>query len=188
MSVILVPVYIAGPDVFYPNAVKNAVKIREVCEKYGVHALIPLDNEVQEASPSVMSKTIFEKNVNLMEASRMTIANLTPFRGPSADAGTVWEVGYTYARNKPVFAHTDELCDYKDRVMVKDGNAIEDFGNVDNLMIDNSIVEIKGNLETVLSSKLFQHYLDVIRQQMVQENKIEAPVVKKVSDSFKLKP
>ena len=33
------------------------------------------------------------------------IANLTPFRGPSADVGTVYEVGFMRALGRPVFGY-----------------------------------------------------------------------------------
>ena len=35
-----------------------------------------------------------------MDAADAIIANLTPFRGPSADAGTVYELGYMAGRGK----------------------------------------------------------------------------------------
>ena len=36
----------------------------------------------------------------MMDAADAIIANLTPFRGPGADAGTVYELGYMAGRGK----------------------------------------------------------------------------------------
>ena len=69
------------------------------------------------------------------------IADLTPFRGPSADPGTVWEIGYAVALGKPVFAYTGDRREYKERV-APDGLRVEDHGAVDNLMIGASIASL----------------------------------------------
>jgi nucleoside 2-deoxyribosyltransferase len=79
--------------------------------------------------------------------------NLTPFRGPSADAGTLVELGFMAALGKPVFAYTNAGGDLIDRLQVApglvragplwrdaDGMMAEDFGNADNLMVDETFV------------------------------------------------
>jgi nucleoside 2-deoxyribosyltransferase len=43
-------------------------------------------------------RTIFRKDLAMMEECDIIIANLTPFRGPSADAGTLVEVGWFLGR------------------------------------------------------------------------------------------
>ena len=43
-------------------------------------------------------------------------ANLTPFRGPGADPGTVYELGYMAGRGKPCFGYTNDASLYVDRV------------------------------------------------------------------------
>ena len=76
------------------------------------------------------------------------IANLTPFRGPGADAGTVYELGYMAARGKLCLGYSNDPTLYPDRVRkftgvaAKDGRlvdasglTVEDFGLTDNLMM-----------------------------------------------------
>ena len=44
------------------------------------------------------------------------IANLTPFRGPGADAGTVYELGYMAGRGKLCLGYSNDPSSYADRV------------------------------------------------------------------------
>ena len=52
----------------------------------------------------------------MMDAADAIIANLTPFRGPSADAGTVYELGYMAGRGKLCLAYCNDPAAYADRV------------------------------------------------------------------------
>ena len=84
-----------------------------------------------------------------MDAADAIIANLTPFRGPSADAGTVYELGYMAGRGKLCFAYSNDPAVYAERVarsfavtkasgghlIDDDGLTVEDFGLPDNLMM-----------------------------------------------------
>jgi nucleoside 2-deoxyribosyltransferase len=68
------------------------------------------------------------------------LANLTPFRGPSADVGTAFEMGYLFGRGFPVFGYTSHVDDYAARVRGQepgDGEQmVEAFGLADNLMLE----------------------------------------------------
>src|SRR5262249_9786113 len=55
--------------------------------------LYPLDTAVDLSAPDA-SLQIFRNLEAMMDASDAIIANLTPFRGPGADPGTVYELGY----------------------------------------------------------------------------------------------
>jgi len=76
------------------------------------------------------------------------IANLTPFRGASADAGTVYELGFMAGRGKLCLGYSNDPSCYADRlreltdVVERDGRlvdagglAVEDFALSDNLML-----------------------------------------------------
>jgi len=141
-------VYLAGPDVFLPNAVEIGRQKATICARYGLSGLYPLDNAVDLAA-SDASLTIFKGNQAMMDAADAIIANLTPFRGPSADAGTVYELGYMAGRGKLCFAYSNDPASYRERVArlydVKtapaghltdpEGLTVEDFGWSDNLMM-----------------------------------------------------
>jgi nucleoside 2-deoxyribosyltransferase len=90
--------YLAGPDVFLPNAVAHAATKVEICRR--------LDAETAATELEVW-QTIYEKDVAMMEKSDIIIANLTPFAGASADAGTLIEVGWFLGKGKPIFGYSN---------------------------------------------------------------------------------
>jgi hypothetical protein len=68
------------------------------------------------------------------------IANLTPFGGASADAGTLIEVGWFLGKGKPIFGYSNASESFEQRMrrQLGDGYAdlgIEGFHLPDNLMI-----------------------------------------------------
>jgi nucleoside 2-deoxyribosyltransferase len=140
-------IYLAGPDVFLPDAVDIGRRKREICAAHGMSGLYPLDNAIDRSAKDV-SLNIFRGNQAMMDAADAIIANLTPFRGPGADAGTAYELGYMAARGKFCLGYSNDPTVYADRVRrfteVKwqDGRlvdaiglTVEDFGLTDNLMM-----------------------------------------------------
>lgn len=146
-------IYLAGPEVFLSDAVEAGRAKAMLCEQHGFRGLYPLDAELESEADESLSTRIFQSNVGLIRACDAVIANLTPFRGPSADAGTVFEVGFALALGKPVFAYTNHHAPYLLRVdeshgplierngqrFARDGMSVEDFGLLDNLMIEEAI-------------------------------------------------
>src|SRR5246127_3097326 len=140
-------IYLAGPDVFLPDAIDIGKRKAAICARHGAHGLYPLDNAV-DLSAGDASLAIFKGNEAMMDAADAIIANLTPFRGPGADAGTVYELGYMAGRGKFCLAYSNDPAVYADRVreftevISRDGRlvdalglAVEDFGLTDNLMM-----------------------------------------------------
>jgi nucleoside 2-deoxyribosyltransferase len=140
-------IYLAGPDVFLPDAVEIGRQKVEICRRHGLIGLYPLDNVVDRATTDP-SLQIFRANEAMMDRADAIIANLTPFRGPGADAGTVYELGYMAARGKLCLGYSNDPAVYADRVRRfttvtgrdgrladADGLTVEDFGHNDNLMI-----------------------------------------------------
>ena len=80
----------------------------------------------------------------------IVIANLSPFRGPEPDSGTVWEVGFAQGLNKQVLAYSTDLRTLKEKTQAilklgdasrdTSGMAIEDFGLTHNLMFSHIVV------------------------------------------------
>jgi len=148
-------IYLAGPDVFLPDAVAVGRSKVEICTRHGLTGLYPLDNIVDLAAPDA-SRQIFRGNEAMMNQADAIIANLTPFRGPGADAGTVYELGYMAGRGKRCFAYSNDPALYVDRVrrlgavsaldgrlVDADGLTVEDFGHTDNLMMIHAL-ELHG--------------------------------------------
>lgn len=145
--------YIAGSHVFWPKHEQEEFynTIDQLSEKYGFEALVPKDGDVIADSKAKLAMLIYHKNIEMIKESDLVIADITSFRGVSADAGTIYEIGYARALNKPVVMWTDDTdvkwlgyarnyqealpVEYKERIMRKDKYSVEDFGLVDNLMI-----------------------------------------------------
>jgi len=140
-------VYLAGPDVFLPDAFEIGRRKIELCRRHGLTGLYPLDNAIDAAARDA-SLRIFRGNETMMIAADAIIANLTPFRGPGADAGTVYELGYMAGRGKLCLGYSNDPSSYADRVrqftevVWRDGRLIdaagltvEDFRLGDNLMM-----------------------------------------------------
>jgi nucleoside 2-deoxyribosyltransferase len=146
-------VYLAGPDVFLPDAKDIGQRKKDICAHLGLVGLFPLDGGLDEASSESggpLSMQIFGRCTAMMEDADAVIAHLTPFRGPSADAGTVFELGYMAARGKVCTGYTNRRGSYADRIegvpraavdagglvyLDSKSHVIEDFGLTDNLMI-----------------------------------------------------
>jgi len=140
-------VYLAGPDVFLPDAFEIGRRKIDLCMRHGLSGLYPLDNAIDPAAEGA-SLRIFRGNETMMSAADAIIANLTPFRGPGADAGTVYELGYMAGRGKLCLGYSNVPSSYADRVrgftevVRRDGRlvdaagiTVEDFGLGDNLMM-----------------------------------------------------
>lgn len=151
-------IYLAGPEVFLKNAIEIGKQKQKLCKLYGFEGLYPLDNTFDPTgiAPQVLGLEIAKANEQLILEADAIIANMTPFRGTSCDVGTAYEMGYARGQGKPVFAYTndrrlfiqrnlEDLPESKkstDELYV-DGNnmALENFGLVDNLMLDGAVAD-----------------------------------------------
>jgi nucleoside 2-deoxyribosyltransferase len=142
--------YLAGPDVFLPNAVAHAARKVEICRRYGLRGLPPLNEDIETAA-KILDKaldtwqSIYQKDIAMMERCDIIIANLTPFAGASADAGTLIEVGWFLGRRKPVFGYSNSSEPFEQRMrrQLGEGHAdlgIEGFHLPDNLMIVGAVL------------------------------------------------
>lgn len=140
--------YLAGPDVFHRDAIALGERKKALCTAHGLTGLYPLDG----GTPDMTSTAIFAACLAMMREADGGLFNLTPFRGASADAGTVFELGFMAALRKPVFAYSNDTRDLIDRLHAAsglsasgdgwrdaDGMAAEDFGLADNLMLDEAL-------------------------------------------------
>ena len=154
-------IYLAGPDVFLPDAIAIGRRKKELCARYGFEGLFPFDNEVSpNAAGERIDKLIYRANEEMIRRADLGICNLTPFRGPNADVGTVFELGLLVGLGKRVFGYTNIADDFLQRFKAhdpavtfdpvakvwRDANrmTIENFGNADNLMVDNALADHGG--------------------------------------------
>ena len=97
---------------FLPDAVEIGRRKAEICARHGLIGLYPLDNAIDLAARDA-SLNIFGGNEAMMIEADAIIANLTPFRGPGADAGTVYELGFMAGRGKLCLGYCNDptaLC------------------------------------------------------------------------------
>ncbi|MDE8346617.1 MAG: nucleoside 2-deoxyribosyltransferase [Acidocella sp.] len=148
--------YLAGPDVFLPNARENAQAKIAICAQHGIIGRAPLNPEIEHLMtlPHDQAwRAIYLNDIAMMEGCEIVIANLTPFRGASADAGTLVEIGWFLGRGRPVFGYSNSAVGFTARsaaqvAAVPDpitGLAVEGFSLPDNLMIPGA-VEYGGGL------------------------------------------
>lgn len=142
-------IYIAGPDVFAPDAVELGIKYKIICEKYGFIGLYPFDNE------AITSREIFMANRELIEEADILVANINFFRGQCMDDGTAWEICYAKDHGKIVYGYTSDKRSLRSKIgeKDKDGNTVEDFGHPINLMISESCDGIfQGDFEDCIKA------------------------------------
>jgi len=145
-------VYLAGPDVFQPDARRIGAAKAAICARHGLVGCFPLDNALEGFEPTpAFGRRIFAANLAMMESCAAIIANLTPFRGPNADDGTAFELGWFAARDRPMMAYLNDDRLLIDRATHRNGRdsedqEVEDFGWPLNLMLMASVERAGGRV------------------------------------------
>lgn len=154
-------IYLAGPDVFHPEAHCRAAAARALLAAHGHVALLPLDNDESSAAG------IYRANLALIAAADAVIANLAPFRGCEPDSGTCFEIGYAAALGKRIVAYLGDgrpqavkLAEHyggarhrpDGRLADPQDMAIEDFGMPVNLMLACAGTVVEGELAVALAN------------------------------------
>jgi nucleoside 2-deoxyribosyltransferase len=136
-------VYLAGPDVFFADASARAARMKAECARLGLVGVFPLDPAPGPLPDAPEWQRIFAANEAHIRSCDAMVANITPFRGPSADVGTAWEMGFMRALGRPVAAWSEDPRDYAARV-APDGLLVEAFGLADNLMLQGGARVFRG--------------------------------------------
>jgi len=156
--------YLAGPDVFRPDAVEHGRRLVALCAEYGFEAVFPLDPSLpRDLPPPAAARRIYQANVAHIERCDAVVANLDFFRGPEPDSGTCFEVGYAIARGKTVVAYVPESGSFAERIRSRHPQAVgadgkvdaagwelEEFGLPLNLMLGASCRTVVGDLRAAL--------------------------------------
>uniref|UniRef100_A0A7C1SXL3 Nucleoside 2-deoxyribosyltransferase n=1 Tax=Agrobacterium albertimagni TaxID=147266 RepID=A0A7C1SXL3_9HYPH len=169
--------YLAGPEVFLPNARTVLDEKAAMTRAYGFEPICPGDLAI----PPAPTKRQFGLNISEIDESFMNradgvIANLTPFRGIAADPGTVFELGYMCGAGKIVACYTNVAethyqrtlawyegklsADGEGRMRGPDGHSLEDFDMIENLMLHGG-VERRGGPVAVHPADPVQLYTDL---------------------------
>lgn len=160
-------IYLAGPDVFFPDIAERAEIHKKLCRDMGFEPLHPVDQ------PILQAQAIYHSNIALLDKADAIAANLNAFRGAEVDSGTAFEVGYAIALNKPVVAYIEKRTTVRAQVAAQvgplvhdddhdvwrdaDHNLVEDFGLPVNLMLAVPSIIVVGDLADALQA-LRQHF------------------------------
>jgi nucleoside 2-deoxyribosyltransferase len=144
-------VYLAGPEVFLPDAFELGRAKQAICSAHGLVGAFPFDatealGDLDHLPPPDVAQRYFDAMTAQIDGCAAVIANMTPFRGPSTDVGTAWEMGYAFGRGLPVFAYTNSAVHYGERI-APDGLMVEAFDLADNLMLAASVAARGGVVE-----------------------------------------
>jgi nucleoside 2-deoxyribosyltransferase len=171
-------IYLAGPDVFLPAAAALFAAKRKLCAESGFVGVAPVDSETDLAvlPKHAAAMQISADNEDLIRSCDLVIANLTPFRGPSADVGTAYEMGFARALGLPVYAYSNVAGSLLERTRAAlgaqvgerpaggledaDRMLIEDFDCVDNLMLDGA-VEASGTQIVINPTPAERRFVDL---------------------------
>lgn len=169
--------YLAGPDVFRADVREHGARLVALCARYGFIGLFPADPEVMDRLETLRAEgrdqqdgpeMIFQEDIAKVEACDGVLANLTPFRGPSADPGTCVEIGWAKGLRKPVWGYSDDLRPWYEKTLdwnggpfvngadgvpyARDGMTVDLFPETDNLMMTRSCegAVVHGSFERAL--------------------------------------
>ena len=157
--------YLAGPDVFRPDAAEHGRRLVATCAEFGFDAVFPLDKQLPShlATPHAKAAHIYRNNLEHIDACDAVLANLAFFRGAEPDSGTCFEVGYAIARGKPVIAYVPDEGNLAERIRRHDpallnaagedpqGWHVEQFDLPLNLMLGIPCRVVVGDLRAALA-------------------------------------
>lgn len=151
-------IYLAGPDVFRADPASFFEQTKSLVLQYGFIGIPPLDSGVEledaEVNTAQGAYKIFIANIHLINQCDVVFANLTPFRGPSIDDGTAFEIGYAFSKGKTIYGYRQDIDKTLKQLteesfheyLDEEYPVIEDFKLGSNLMIEQSIVMSGGKV------------------------------------------
>ncbi|PJZ55832.1 nucleoside 2-deoxyribosyltransferase [Leptospira barantonii] len=156
-------IYLAGPEVFLPDAFAVLQDRKSLCASFGFNAFSPFDSDIPSGleKDTDLARKIFFGNLELIRKSDIVLANCNPFRGPLVDDGTSFEIGAAFSSGKRIYGYAGSILPLPEIVKKKipvfphpsgyeiDGEGFllnEDFGNCLNLMLEYSIEKSGGLL------------------------------------------
>ena len=77
--------YLAGPELWLPDAEEHAAEQRAYCERAGFVGLTPASISRSLSGTEVCARELYLERLSLMRQADAAVVNLTPWRGVSAD-------------------------------------------------------------------------------------------------------
>ncbi len=116
-------VYLAAP--LFSEAERDFNrKLRDEIKRTGFNVFLPQEDSNNVKGEKDRQKIIFNKNMDAIESSDIIVAVID---GTDVDSGTSWEIGYAFAKGKPIIGLRTDF-----RTLGIEGTV--------NLMIERSVV------------------------------------------------
>lgn len=147
-------IWLAGPDVWLPDSAAQAARQRAHCIDAGFTGLTPDPvPPPSDESSELEARELYAARMARLRQADAGVVNLTPWRGPSADAGAAFETGVLAGLGRPIFAYLnvpdESQAEYVDRVESfvgaqrdeagvwrdGDGCVVEDYGLPETVML-----------------------------------------------------
>ena len=132
-------VYLAAP-LFSEAECDFNRKLRDEIKSAGFNVFLPQEDSNNVRDEKNRQNIIFNKNVDAIENSSIIVAVID---GTDVDSGTAWEIGYAFARGKPIIGLRTDF-----RTLGIEGTV--------NLMIERSAVLCTSIPELLNRLKLFK--------------------------------
>lgn len=132
-------VYLAAP-LFSEAECDFNRKLRDEIKSAGFNVFLPQEDSNNVRDEKNRQKIIFNKNVDAIDSSGIIVAVID---GTDVDSGTAWEIGYAFARGKPIIGLRTDF-----RTLGIEGTV--------NLMIERSAVLCTSIPELLNRLKLFK--------------------------------
>ena len=84
-------VYLAGFDVFLPDAAAHGERLKALAARHGFDGLFPLDNQTPPGLAGGAGAVIYRANVAMIQRADL-VGQPESFRGAEPDSGTAFEV------------------------------------------------------------------------------------------------
>ncbi len=127
-------IYLAGP-LFSHAELEYNCKLRDLLLKKGFSVFLPQEDaeDTTDERERQNQECIFKKCVGGMDGSDLVVAVLD---GVDVDSGTAWEIGYAYAKEKPVIGLRTDFRSLSDGIV--------------NLMVEMAIVALARDEDELL--------------------------------------
>jgi len=129
-------IYLAGPLFTHAELEFNR-KLRDMLLENGFTVFLPQEDaeDAKKEHENQNQKYIFQRCVEGVDGSDLVVAVLD---GVDVDSGTAWEIGYAYAKGKPIVGLRTDFRELSDGIV--------------NLMIELSVDALARNEEALLET------------------------------------
>ncbi len=163
MGDIMLKAYLAGPDIVRKNAIEYCNQQKEICRKYGIIPLHPIDNP-QASSADIIARA----DIKTITEADIIIANFNPYAGMLVDDGTAFECGYAHALGKRFYGYLSDSRFYEEKVATSPNfeefevKAIKQYVN---LMLQQSAYKIIiGSFEDCVKQVALDYGIDLPKE------------------------